>query len=100
MTLTAAPAWEALPEFHGQIDASDQVLLVAGTGGAKSTLVASLTLQVSSLVAVDEKGTLTLPRSRIIDLPRFADGDSFAAEIARYLRWQTGREAINRVILR
>lgn len=65
-------AWRALRPYMGIIDGSDQVLLVASTGGAKSTLVATLTLHVQSLVALDEKGALRLPGARLVELPERA----------------------------
>src|ERR1035437_2101507 len=55
--------WAELPEWSGPIDSTDQVLCVASTGGAKSTLLATITLDVSSLVVIDDKGAMALPRA-------------------------------------
>jgi hypothetical protein len=83
-------------------------VVIAGTEGAKSTLVATLTLGVPSLVALDEKGSLTLPDARIVELPAVPAGRvageriipaEFSATLAEALAWRsTPRE--NRVIVR
>lgn len=100
---TAAPGprdrWSALPPFRGEISGDSQVLIVAATGGAKSTLAATLTLDVRSLVAIDEKGALRLPRSRLLDLPPSSD-PSFGQAVADGLAWRDGGPATNRVVVR
>lgn len=104
---TEPPAeWSALPDFATRLPlaASDQLLIIAGTGGAKSTLAATLTLGVPSLVAIDEKSRLTLPRARIHDLPPYSrddedGGGDFRAVLADALRWRPPEQG-NRVILR
>ena len=104
---TVPPAeWTALPDFASRLPlaGSDQILLIAGTGGAKSTLAATLTLGVPSLVAIDEKNRLTLPRAIVHELPpydREADdgGMAFRSELADALRWRPADQG-NRVILR
>lgn len=104
-TPPAAPAaWRALPEFRHPLRGADQVLLIASTGGAKSTLAATLTLHTPSLVAVDEKARLTLPGARVVELPKYDHGDpaggpGFSAAILEALRWRPADEG-NRVILR
>jgi len=100
----APAAWRSLPEFRHPLEGSDQVLLIASTGGAKSTLAATLTLHAPSLVAVDEKARLVLPGARIAELPPFdhdePDGGSlFRGALADALAWRPAREG-NRVILR
>ena len=94
-------AWDDLPAFTGTIDGTDQVVCVAGTGGAKSTLVATLTLPVGSLVAIDDKGALHLPRAREIELPKYdrENPDAYLGAVTRSLAWRDGAMA-NRVILR
>ena len=106
---TEPPAeWSALPDFATRLPlrGSDQVLLIAGTGGAKSTLAATLTLRVPSLVAIDEKSRLTLPRATIHELPPYdhepdaVDGGGvFREALADALRWRPADQG-NRVILR
>jgi hypothetical protein len=102
-----APAsWRALPPFASKLDGSDQVLLIAGTGGSKSTLAATLTLPVASLVAIDEKARLTLPRATVHELPPYehdrddpGGGSAFRAALTDALRWRPPEEG-NRIILR
>ena len=60
------------PAFKPKL--TDQVLIFAATGGTKSTLVATLTLGVDRLVAIDGKGSLTLPGGRTVQLPAFGEG--------------------------
>ncbi len=105
MTDTApARQWRDLRPFDHTIEGSDQVLLVASTGGAKSTLVATLTLGVSSLVALDEKGALRLPRSRLVELPSYAatvtkaEPDAYLDRVRQALRYRDNET--NRIVLR
>lgn len=89
------PRWEDLPPFAGTIDPSDRVLLIAMTGGAKSTLAATFLLETDSLVAIDGKDALILPRARVVQLPPYADKDEaararFDRALAGALAWQTG----------
>ena len=100
-------AWSSLAPFDRTIEASDQVLLVASTGGAKSTLVATLTLPVDSLVALDEKARLTLPRARLVELPHRADVEAgtpgaYLGKVRAALAWSRNGQAreSHRVILR
>lgn len=67
----AARTWESLRPFDGTIAGDEQVVVIAMKGGAKSTLVASLTLDVPSLVAIDDKSRLSLPGAVPFDLPPF-----------------------------
>jgi hypothetical protein len=96
--------WANLPPFSHVIEASDQILLVASTGGAKSTLVATLTLPVQSLVALDEKGALRLPRSRLVELPsreatvEKGDPDAYLRLVREAVRYRTNEP--NRIVLR
>lgn len=106
-TLTRTREWARLRPFDRTIEASDQVLLIAATGGAKSTLVASLTLPVDSLVAIDEKARLTLPRARIVELPSRADREAsepggYLVTLRGALAWSRNGRAreSHRVILR
>lgn len=102
-TTPPPPEWEALPEFTGAIEHDAQAVVVAATGGAKSTLVASLTLPVASLVAIDAKGSLVLPRARIAELPTYsadAGADGFGGILDAALSWQDPARGTNRVILR
>ena len=99
-------AWSALPPFRGKLTGSDQVLLIAGTGGAKSTLAATLTLRTPSLVAIDEKSRLTLPGATVHELPPYqhdrdepGGGSAYRAALADALRWRPADEG-NRIILR
>lgn len=99
--------WADLPRWTEPFRGTDQVLLIAGTGGAKSTLVATVTLPVTSLIALDEKASLALPNARIVDLPfvpRVRDGGErvFPADFLRTLDTNLAlREgADNRVIVR
>ena len=101
----APPGWRELPEFRHPLTGSDQVLLIASTGGAKSTLAATLTLHTASLVAVDEKGRLTLPGARVVELPLYDHdeddgGPAFRGAVDDALRWRSERDGGNRVILR
>lgn len=107
--MTLAPAaplvWRDLPPFDHEIEGSDQVLLIAATGGAKSTLVATLTLHVPSLVALDEKDALKLPRARIVSLPAYTevtttDPNAYYRLVARAIAFRDGQGETNRVILR
>lgn len=86
----AGRRWEDLPPFTGEIAPDDQVLVVSATGGAKSTLIASLTLDVASLVVIDSKGRLTLPRARVAQLPEFDPKapDRYDAALRDALAWQ------------
>ena len=101
-----AASWRSLPPFDHDIAGDDQVLLIAATGGAKSTLVATLTLHVPSLIALDEKDALRLPRARIVQLPSWAetvtqDADAYRRLVARAIAWRDeGSGESNRVILR
>lgn len=97
--------WSRLRPWTAPIDATDQVVLIAGTGGAKSTLAATMTLPVASLVAIDEKGALELPRARVVELPKLDPDDTagFDAAVRHALAWRKpgqGAGATNRVILR
>ena len=96
-------AWADLPAFDHEIAGNAQVLVVAAQGGGKSTLVATLTLDVPTLVAIDGKGQLTLPRSRIVDLPKYPDEPearrAWAERLTRSLAYRDGKEP-DRVILR
>lgn len=65
--------WEELPPFDAEIAPESQVLIIAGTGGSKSTLAASLLLDTDSLIAIDSKASLTLPRAAVVELPVFPD---------------------------
>lgn len=104
---TEPPAeWSALPDFATRLplDGAAQVLIIAGTNGAKSTLAATLTLRVPSLVAIDEKSRLTLPGARVVELPPYDHegedgGPAFREALADALRWRPADEG-NRVILR
>jgi hypothetical protein len=106
------PAWRNLAPFTRQIGAADQVLLIAATGGAKSTLAATETLNVGSLVAIDGKDSLYLPNATVYDLPKapewpariaqFANDPAVGAydrAIATAIAWREGRYS-NRVIIR
>ena len=90
---TEARSWEQLPPFREAIAPDDQVLVVAATGGAKSTLIATLTLDVPSLVAIDSKGRLTLPRARVVQLPEYDPKapERYDAALREALAWQTGQ---------
>jgi hypothetical protein len=110
-TRESESAWRNLRPFARQIDASDQVLLIAATGGAKSTLAATETLNVGSLVAIDGKDSLYLPNATVYELPKAPDWPkssqmnsdpgvgAYDRAIAAALAWRDGRNA-NRVILR
>lgn len=96
-----APTWARLRPFTAEIATSDHVLLVATTGGAKSTLVATLTLPVPSLIAIDGKDALRLPRSRQVDLPSyasFAEPDAYRRRVATLLAWR--EHEANRIVVR
>jgi len=99
--------WRDLPPFNDEIRGEDQVLLIAATGGAKSTLVATMTLHTPSLVALDEKDALKLPRARIVSLPARDsliehEPDAYYRHVARAIAWRDTRGTgdTNRVILR
>jgi hypothetical protein len=99
--------WDDLPEWQGPIDSTDQILCVAATGGAKSTLLASITLDADSLIVIDDKGAMALPRSRLVQLPRYGEGDkdadraaTFAQAVRDGLAWRDPRHDYNRVIVR
>lgn len=99
--------WARLRAWTAPIDATDQVIIIAGTGGAKSTLVATMTLPVASLVALDEKGSLELPNARIVELPKYDPDDttSYDGSLRAALAWRNpqGKSGVhlgNRVILR
>ena len=104
-TETAAGAWESLNPFTAEIAANAQVLVVAAQGGGKSTLVATLTLDVPTLVAIDGKGQMTLPRSRIVELPKYPANDDggqmgrWVDILTRALAYRDGKDT-DRVILR
>ena len=102
-----ARTWAKLAPFRATIDASDQVLVVAATGGSKSTLVASLTLPVDSLIAIDEKAQLTLPRARVVELParapmERAEPGSYLEHVRRAIAWsKAGQDRpSHRIVLR
>ena len=101
-----ARSWSSLEPFSDEIRGEDQVLLIAATGGAKSTLVATLTLPIPSLVALDEKDALRLPRARIVQLPSHAatvtdtEPDAYYRLVVRAIAYRDGRGDTNRVILR
>lgn len=93
--------WARLRPFSAHIETSDHVLLVASTGGAKSTLVATLTLPVPSLIAIDGKDALALPRARLVELPAsgsFADPAAFRRRVATLLAWR--EHETNRIVVR
>ena len=73
MTDDGGRTWESLKPYEADIASDAQVLIIAGQGGAKSTLTATLLLDAPSLVALDSKGRLTLPRARVIELPAFPE---------------------------
>lgn len=97
-------SWPELRPWTEPIGHTEQVIIVAATGGAKSTLAASMTLPVGSLVGIDGKETWTLPRARLVNLPPWgeegANRRAFDAALGDALRWRTGRGETNRVILR
>jgi hypothetical protein len=101
MPTDSGRSWKSLPAFDGQIAGNEHVLLVAATGGSKSTLAATLTLPVASLVAIDEKAALKLPRARTVELPPHGTPE-FERALRSALAWQDDRRAgvTNRVILR
>lgn len=103
MTDDEAGPWRELRPFTHTIDIGDQVLIIAAMGGAKSTLAATLTLDVPTLVALDEKGALRLPNSRLIELPRYsADGpgrEAWERQLRAHLRYRDGKET-DRVVIR
>lgn len=99
--MTEERSWQALDPFDATIETHDRILLVASTGGAKSTLVATMTLPVQSLIAIDGKDALTLPRSRTIELPHsgsFATPADFRRRVGVLLAWREHEP--NRVIVR
>ena len=99
-----ADPWAQLAPFDREIETGDQVLLIAATGGAKSTLVATLTLDVPSLVALDEKGALSLPNARLVELPPYpkSGDESAVAQWGAYLRRGLAyrEQESNRVVIR
>ena len=92
--------WRDLPEWTDPIGADEQVLLVAATGGAKSTLAATMTLPVRSLVVVDDKAAMTLPTSRTVELPAFGAADPATYDRALRAALRHREDVTNRVILR
>lgn len=100
-------AWEDLPEWTGPIGHTDQILCIAATGGAKSTMLATITLDVDSLVVIDDKGAMALPRARLVQLPAWADierdplrASEFSRGVREGLAWQDHQKGSNRVIIR
>lgn len=107
--------WSTLPAWEGEIPHNAQVVVIAAPGGGKSTLAASMTLDVGSLVAIDAKARLALPSSRVVELPpweppppgtrpdRWQGGDAFDRALRSALSWRDparhGRLA-NRIVLR
>ena len=89
-------AWEGLRPFTETIAGDEQVVVVAMKGGAKSTLVASLTLDVPSLVAIDDKGRMTLPGAVVYDLPPYDRGkvDEYDAAVAAAIAWRKDRRRL------
>jgi hypothetical protein len=62
--------WTALTKVKRlEIEDGDQITLIASTGGSKSTLVATLLINAPSLVAIDTKGSLTFPNTKLLELP-------------------------------
>lgn len=70
-TRPVADTWASLRPYAEPIPSDAQVLLVSGTGGAKSTLAATMTLRVPSLVVLDDKAAMTLPHARVVELPPY-----------------------------
>lgn len=97
-------AWSALAEYTEPIPSDAQVLLVSGTGGAKSTLAATMLLRVPSLVVLDDKGAMALPHSRLVELPPYNadEPERYYDTVKRALAWREGSSLAesNRVILR
>lgn len=99
-----ARSWASLRPFNHTIEVADRVVLVASTGGAKSTLVATLTLHVPSLIALDEKGSLKLPRARLIELPAYdtlaskAEPNGYLVHVRRAIAYKENES--NRLVLR
>lgn len=93
--------WEGLDPFTATIDGSDHVLCVAMTGGAKSTLVGSLLLDVPSLVIVDDKGGMIFPGTRTVELPYSGSvtPGEYDRQLRRALAWSDQPHG-NRIILR
>lgn len=110
MSTDPGTTWEGLPPFEGSIAGDEQVVVVAMKGGAKSTLVASLTLDVPSLIAIDDKGRMTLPHAIVYDLPPYDRGKvaEYDAAVAAAIAWQKSRRRLfgspapvtDRIILR
>lgn len=96
--------WTDLRPFAATIQPTEQVLVVAAQNGGKSTLVATLTLDVPTLVAIDGKGQMTLPRSRTVELRQYPtvpdDRRVWERDIRRALAYRDGEGETNRVILR
>ena len=66
--------WNQLEKMKNlKIESGSQIILIASTGGSKSTLVASLVVNAPSLVAIDTKGQLEFPNTVVIDLPSIDD---------------------------
>ncbi len=82
--------WESLRPFDGTIAGDEQVVVIAMKGGAKSTVVASLTLDVPSLVAIDDKSRMTLPGAVIFDLPPYDKSavDEYDEALRSALLWR------------
>lgn len=98
---TPSGSWSSLRPYTDDIPRDSQVLLVSATGGAKSTLAASLLLREPSLVAIDAKAALVLPNARIVELPAFVpdEPERYYGDVRAALAWREGHES-NRVILR
>lgn len=96
-----ADTWASLRPYAEPIPSDAQVLLVSGTGGAKSTLAATMTLRVPSLVVLDDKAAMTLPHARVVELPPYnADEPERYYDVVRAaIAWREGHES-NRVIVR
>ncbi len=77
------------------------MVLVSGTGGAKSTLAATMTLRVASLVVLDDKAGMTLPHARVVELPVLNpdEPERYYDIVRAAIAWREGHES-NRVILR
>jgi hypothetical protein len=68
--------YESLPKMKElKIESGNQIILIASTGGSKSTLVASLVVNAASLIAIDSKGELEFPNTLVVDLPSIDDKD-------------------------
>jgi hypothetical protein len=99
-SLRLPTSWEDLPEWpYGPFEDDEQVVVVGATGSGKSTLIATVTLDVDDLVALDAKGSLTLPRARIEELPPYGSPE-WDRVLRDALRWRGGERETNRVIIR